>query len=97
LCETSGPNVTCAQFKTACHAQTMVVHKSRLEREKEAAAAASESSLEDSPGQDGSAGQARQRNSLPGSTFAGQVCQQCTLHRQIKHSDQSKSLLIEAQ
>lgn len=48
-------------------AQTMVRHKSRLEREKEAAAARRKSSLE------GSAHQARLRRSPAGSSFAGRV------------------------
>ena len=48
-------------------AQTMVRHKSRLEREKEAAAARRKSCLE------GSARQARLRRSPAGSSFAGQV------------------------
>ena len=53
-----------------CNVQMMVRHKSRLEREKEAAAAAKEGG-----GLPCSTGQTRQRRSPAGSSFAGQVCQ----------------------
>ncbi len=54
-----------------CCVQTMVRHKSRLEREKEAAEAQKDSGLP------GSVGQAKQRRSPAGSSFAGQVGLQC--------------------
>ena len=62
----------CRIEQPVCHAQTMVRHKSRLEREKEAAVAKKDG------GPLGSAGQARQRRSPAGSSFAGQVCLEIT-------------------
>ena len=54
-----------------CCVQTMVRHKSRLEREKEAVEAHKESGLPSS------VGQVKQRRSPAGSSFAGQVGLDC--------------------